>query len=419
MTADRWADLIPAALQVVDEVLPIDPALLAEIAARYPDLPEGQLHALAREVAAGLDGERRRRLVRRIADDTEAAAAMRLDRARAVTGDVFVREQLAGPTPCLGGLLAEGHNGTLAGQYKAGKSTVRDNACAALASGEAFLGIFDVRRPYRVAVLDYEMAPDDSRARLRRLGLSDEALSRILVICLRGVGLSLTSPAGRRWVVDRLTEHGTEVAILDTYGAASAPSVESENDNAGGRRFLSTWDAIKDEAGVATSLLTHHFGRGQQDEGAEHGRGATVLDDWADVRIVLTRDRESGQRFLASEGRGSYDLPESRLYFDEATLRLSLPESALGENRRLARANRLAQEVASIVAGEPGILTTELRKALGAGGMGKHETQAAAIDAAKRGGLIHVHPGAGSRVCHYLGAVHHEADPCPASDLRS
>lgn len=388
-------------------------SIVAEIVQTHPDLDEEAVYTLAREVAEGLHVEAKRRLVRRITDDREAAAGMRLERARVVTADIFVAERVTGPTPCLGGLVAEGHNAVLAGQYKAGKSTVRDNACAALATGEPFLGIFDVRRPYRVAVLDYEMAEDDSRQRLRQLGLDNEALSRILVICLRGVGLSLTAPAGRRWIVEQLRNHGTEVAVLDTYGAASAPSVESENDNAGGRRFLATWDAIKDEAQVPTSLLTHHFGRGQQEEGAEHGRGATVLDDWADVRIVLTKDRDSGQRFLASEGRSSYNLPESRLFFDETTLRLSLPESSLGENRRRARELRIAEQVAEVVRNEPGILTTQLRDALKAAGLGKHETQSAAVEAAKRAGMIHTHQGAANRVCHYPGAVHHDSQPCP------
>lgn len=208
----RWADS--------DEAPPPPAPIVERVAAEYPDLDVEALWALAREVAAGVVGEQRRRLVRRIVDDTDAGAAMRLDRARAVTADVFLAERVAGPTPCLGGLLAEGHNLLAAGPYKSGKSTLRDNAAGALAAGEPFLGAFDVRHPYRVAILDYELTEADARQRLRLLDLAGDALARVLVIALRGVGLSITTPAGRRWLTDRLRDHGTEVAILDPYGAA-------------------------------------------------------------------------------------------------------------------------------------------------------------------------------------------------------
>lgn len=388
-------------------------SIIAQVYAEHPHLDEAAVWEMAREVSRGVTDERRRRLVRRIADDTEAARAMTLDRAHVITGDQFVKERIAPAPPCLGGLVAEGHNAVLASQYKSGKSTVIENACRALAAAEPFLGIFTVRRPYRVALLNYEMTADDCRARIHALAMTDEDLERLLVLNLRGVGLSLTAPTGRAWIVEQLAKHQAEIAVIDTYGAASAPSVDSENDNASGRRFLMAWDAIKAEAGVHTSIITHHTGRAQQTEGEEHARGATVIDDWADVRLILTRERDTGHRFLSSEGRSSYSLPESRLLFQETDRRLTLPESSLGENRRQARDANNAQAAARIVADQPGILTTRLRDALTGAGITNNDHKNAAIQTAKKRGLIHTHSGGGNKVSHYSGSVHADSDPCP------
>ncbi len=392
-----------------DPPAPPPPGILAEVAAARPDLDADACLLLAVAVAEGVTVEQRRRLVRRIVDDTEAAAAMRLDRAHVVTAERFVTERTTPPTPCLGHLVAEGHNALLTAGYKTGKTTFVLNAVASLVTGEPFLGTFEIRGPYRVALLNYELTVDDARARVQALGVPAQALSRLLIINLRGVGLSLTAPHGRRWLTDRLAAHRSNFAVVDTYGAASAPSVDNENDNAAARRLLMAWDAIKADTDVHTTLVTHHTGRAAQDEGAEHGRGATVLDDWCDIRLTLTKDRDTGQRFLASEGRSAYSLPESRLHHDPATGRLLLPEHTIGENRRAARETQAAARVAEVVADNPGILTRALRDTLG----GNHTTQADAIGAARRRGLIHTHEGDGQRLRHYSGPPHPDTETCP------
>lgn len=390
------------------------PGLLGQLALENPHLDEEQLWGLARDVTAGIATERRRRLIRRLVDDDEAAAVMALDRAHVVNGAAFIDERHTAAAPCLGGLVAEGHNALLVAAKKTGKSTFVENASQALVSATPFLGIFDVHRPYRVALLNFEMTVDDLRSRIRARNMTDEQLERLLPMNLRGVGLSLTAPAGRRWLVDHLRRHRTEIAILDTYGAASAPSIESENDNAGGRRFLMVWDSIKAEAGVHTSLVTHHTGRGQL-EGEEHGRGASVVEDWADVILTLTRDRDSGHRFLSSEGRSPFTLPESRLFFDPDSHALTLPDSAVGESRRHTRESKNAELVARVVADNGGIISTALRRVLAGSGISKIETQARAIETAKMRGLVHTHPGERNSVHHFSGAVHADADPCPDS----
>ena len=99
-----------------------------------------------------------------------------------------------------------------------------------------------------VALLNYELTSDDQRACIRALDLNTGDLARLLIVNLRGARLSITTPTGRDWLIACLADHGAQVVILDTYGAAAAPSVDNENDNGGARRFLATLDEIKARA---------------------------------------------------------------------------------------------------------------------------------------------------------------------------
>jgi hypothetical protein len=387
----------------------IDPELVGIVATEM-----GLNPAEAERVAMEVDDRRHRdhvgRIARRLLDDDQAAKDQNLDRARAVDAAAFVAESESPPVPLLGSLVAEGHNCTVTAQYKAGKTTLLESAAAALVTGRPFLGVFDTNRPRRVAFLNYELTESDLRARLRALDLERDDLGRLLVVNLRGVRLGLTTPSGRAWLIDHLAGHRADVLIVDTYGAASAPSVESENDNAGGRRFLTALDEIKLLAGCPSLLMSAHTGRVPQAEGEERARGATVLDDWADVRAVLTRDKAGG-RFLASDGRGAYRLPESRLHFDEARRRLTLNDDDLGLNRAAARADDVARTVLAIVTEQDGINASRLRDALVEEGVTNNGDKAAAINRAKDRDLIHTHKD-GRTVRHYRGPNHLKGVPC-------
>lgn len=52
-------------------------------------------------------------------------------------------------------------------------------------------------------------------------------------------------------------------------------------------RLAATIDEIKSQAGVAQFITTAHTSPAKHDEGTEHARGATALDD-LDVRMVMT-----------------------------------------------------------------------------------------------------------------------------------
>lgn len=370
----------------------------------------------ALDAASSLAARIRYRQVAQLADQIVSSRTaerdQRLAAAQVVTARSFVEESDCPPLPLLGQLVSEGHNATVTAQFKAGKTELVLNACAALAEGGLFLGRFDTGRPRRTALLNFELTADDQRSRIRDLGMSAEALERLLVVNLRGTRLSLTTPTGRDWLVRVLSDHGAEVLIGDTFGAASAPSVESENDNAGVRRFLAALDEIKALACCASSIWTAHTGRKDHAEGSEHARGATVIDDWADVRLILTKDRNTGIRFISSEGRSDYDLPESALHYDRETRALWLTDGTVGVSRADRRQQAAAATVRKAVEDQPGLTATELRDVLSDSGIAGNGDKSAAITKARTMALIHIHRD-GHKVRHFAGAPHPEGTPCP------
>lgn len=388
-------------------VLEVDPAMLAAVT---EELGVTGLEAaqLAEKLAYRFDQERVTRLARRMVHAEESARDADLDSIRLYTGTELLARPRTERRRLLGDLVMVGHNVTITARYKVGKSTVVENLTRSLLTGSHFLGRYETAGPVRVALLNYELDADDMELRVRAMGLDAEALERLLVVNLRGHRFPLMVPAGRDVLVKALSDHGAQVVAVDPFGAAyAAAGGESENDNAEVRRFVTALDEIKRLAECPSLFMPIHTGRAEQVEGDERGRGATVLDDWADVRMILTKDKE-GARYLRTEGR-AWDLHESRLGFDEGSNRLMLGTTDLGLNRRKAADLERAAAVAELVAESPGIVKRNLRDALA--GLRK-EDRDGAIEGAVASRLVHIHPGPRGAHLHYAGPPH-EGQDCP------
>lgn len=394
---------------------PADPALIARIAAELGT--EGiDAYALAGDLATRIQSTGLQQLARTIVSERQAERDQHLSAIVPVRADIFVTQIDDPVRPLLGTLMSEGHNLVLTARFKVGKTKVAENAVSSLITGRQFLGRFTATRPRRVVLLNYELTEADQRDRLRHLGIEPPDLALLHLVNLRGRRLVITSPTGRDHLAQILANVSADVLVVDTLGAALSDCSLDENVNTDVRRFLSAIDEIKLLAGTRSAIITAHTGRAQQDEGAEHARGATVVDDWADVRLVLTKG-DDGTRFLYSEGR-AVDLPESRLSFDEDSGRLSLPTGDVGLSRRLNKADGLVDLVVSLVAHNPGSSKRQLEKLLRDEGIdegnGRNATREA-IGLAERRGAIHHHKGDRNSHSLYLGAVHHQDHPCPAA----
>lgn len=392
----------------------IDQALLDAIAAEY-GLVGPEAWRLAEQITSRIAFERVAEFARKTTRDQRLIREADLDTLAAINVDDLLATERPPRQPLFGTLIAQGHNATIVARWKTGKSTFVDNAAIAAATGGMFLGHYQTPSPLRVVIFNYELHDDDMADRLSKYKIATSARRNIEIVNLRGRRLPITTNKGRDAAAELLNGLGAQLWIVDPFGAAyAAAGGQDENNNAEVRSFLIALDEIKRLAGCESLLMPVHTGRRVDQEGDEQGRGATVLEDWPDVRILLTRGQKEQReyRFLRTEGR-AVDLEESRLTFDPLTSMLGMPSSDVGVSRSKAKTIQQARIVADAVAQQPRITRNDLFDAVADLGVTNNTDKAKALDWAKTNGLVHHHVGDRNAHHHYIGPVHADADPCP------
>lgn len=309
----------------------------------------------AQLVAAEVERQRAQRAARRQLDAEDAASTFRVPSWRATLTD-----ELAQPdepiTYAVDELLPTYGNVLLTAAFKAGKTTLINNLTRSLVDGSPFLNHFAVNGDRgRVAIFNYEVGEQQYRRWLRDVGV--QRTDDVTVLNLRGLRLPLLTPHVEDWVTDWLVEHEIRVWVLDPFARAFVGSGDNENDNTAVGTFLDAVDVIKRRAGVHELILPTHTGRAVAERGSERARGATRLDDWADVRWLLTRDSD-GRRYFRATGR-DVEVDEGSLDFDTSTRLLTFSEGG----RNAANQGEYADTIKSIVYGQPGISLSALRAA--------------------------------------------------------
>lgn len=291
------------------------------------------------------------------------------------------------------GFLGEGFNHVITAQYKTGKSLLAMNIAGALVDGYDFMGEFrtNTLTEKRVGIWNAEMMKSSFRSYISRLKIQRGDM--IATAHFRGLSVDILGDVNARdWTIDWLGRNEVDVWVIDTWGRLCAWSKVSENKNDEVGALLQAVDEIKRAAGVSTTIITAHTGRSDQGEGSERIRGATVVDDWTDVRYLYVKtNRVNGvsPRFLHGEGR-EVNLDEFEVGIDEATGRLIKKGSA---NRKQARINDAADEVAKIVMSSPGISGSELRTAITK--VGDANAKTAAMNLALEKNLVRREGGGG------------------------
>ncbi|MHA4950576.1 AAA family ATPase [Micromonospora sp. SD19] len=295
-------------------------------------------------------------------------------------------------------LHPRGGSGLIAAQYKVGKTTLILNLARSWADDEPFLDEFEVSTDGgNLAIFNYELTEQQFLDYARPLGIRHP--ERISVLHLRGKRFDLRSPKTHEWAADWLAERDCTGLILDPFGAAAR--LRNENDNSEARLWLlDCVDTLKAESGVVDLWLPAHTGRGEAEEGGEHVRGASAVDDWADVRWLYTKQfevqgdgRRYGQRYLRADGRG-VALAERQIGFSQEDN--SLHVSAM-VSRSQGRSNGLVSSVVNVVEAEPGINSSQLRQRLPGDTKYRNEAIQKAIDLE----LIRVEPGKNNSKHHY------------------
>lgn len=357
-----------------------------------------QVH-LERITLIELYNQRARRDAKKILDGEEALKTFRVPPWRPT-----LSEELALPDEPISYLVDEvfptGANVLLTAQFKAGKTTLVDALAKSLADDVPFLNRFPVDQPDgRVALFNYEVDDRQYRRWLRDIGIVNT--DRVVVLNLRGYRMPVTVPYVEDWLTAWLTDREVKVWVVDPFARAFTGSGTSENDNTEVGRFLDTLDVIKNRAGVSELLLPTHTGRAVAEEGEERARGATRLDDWADVRWLLNKDADD-IRFLRATGR-DVEVPEEKLTYDEATRGLTFG----GGDRAWEKRRRIADAVVQVVTETPGITVTRLRTSVRERvDKASNDAITAAIEYACSRRQIHVVTGAtGAASHHYPGGA--------------
>ncbi|OLM21306.1 MULTISPECIES: bifunctional DNA primase/polymerase [unclassified Pseudonocardia] len=307
---------------------------------------------------ADIDKEKHRLLIRHRAKEefqAELAALHFYALPRETLAQAFERPRDKTPHR-IEGLHKVGYNSTVSGRYKTGKTHINANKLRALADNVPFLDRFDILPPDgRIGVLNYELDEADFFDWLSYVGIAKT--DRVAPLNLRGRRFSLASPRNVDELVKWCREMEVEVLDLDPHRRAFS-GFGKENDNDDVNRFTETLDEVKTAAGVRDLFLYVHMGREQHEQGTEHARGATALDDWADQRWLLTKVA-TGDRFLYAEGRLP-DVPEFQVQMDPATRRLFAADG----NRKASRNATLTSDAQAAIAKAPGCNTTELIEAM-------------------------------------------------------
>jgi len=252
-------------------------------------------------------------------------------------------------------IFPQGANISITAQYKAGKTTLVNALAKALADGEKFLEYFqEPIHPRRIVIFNYEVSENQYRRWMKDVAIKHA--DHITLVHLRGERLPLISERVQRLVISILKDCDAQTWILDPFARAFVGSGD-ENSNSDVGVFLDTLDYIKKQANVENLILPMHTGRAQE-HGIDRARGATRLDDWADVRWLLSKTEEG--RFFAADGRDVF-LQQQALAFDEASRGLRLGGASAKVAKRLANEDQFV----AMVEAHPGKTTNELFELLG------------------------------------------------------
>lgn len=236
-------------------------------------------------------------------------------------------------------LLPAGGNLLIAAGYKTGKTTLIQNLVRSLVDGEPFLDEFETTKlSGRVALFNLELTRAQQVRWLRDSGIGHT--EQVVLSHLRGLSGVLTTQTGRNWITEQLKRNEVEFWVLDPLARAMSGIDENSNTEVG--LFLEQLDEIKSRAGVQELALVAHTGRGAPDAPAR-ARGATRVNDWADVNLTMVKDGNEVRSFTA-EGRDVLE-GKTRLTYDPATRRLAVLK---GAELQRASVSGLVGEVVSV-----------------------------------------------------------------------
>ncbi len=320
-----------------------------------------------------------------------------------------LREWLAEPdqplTYRIDGWMPEGANTMLPAQFKSGKTTLRNNYLRSIVDGDLWLGRYDVTPiDGTVLVLDFEMTKRQGKTWLRDAGI--RRTGHVVLVSLRGCAAAfniLDERVRHEWAV-LAKQHGVVSVVLDCLRPAMDALVLDEHKDGG--RFLLAFDAFKQEAGIAESLVIHHMGHS-----GERSRGDSRFRDWPDVewRLVRQDDDPASPRFITAFGR-DVDVPESQLEYEACTRRLTIA----GGSRTDVKSERVLDAITEALRSAAEKMTGRAIKGALAGSDYSRDEIDAALAFARRTDRLSFEQGKNNSILYWVSGVRAVSGQCPA-----
>jgi AAA domain len=234
--------------------------------------------------------------------------------------DDFLAQEVTEEPQLIKGLWNKATPVLFSAQFKAGKTTVRDNAVKCHVDGGRFLDRYDVTpvTDGTIVILDLELSENMMREWLRAHGFVNQ--NRVVVVPMRGRAhtLNLMVPEIRAKWAAQLREWNAKIALLDCLRPVLDGLGLNEDKDAG--RFLNAgFDPLLVEAGGIDGMVIHHMGHT-----GERARGDSSMlgcgDSW---RLLRKSDDPASPRYFTAYGR-DIDVPESQLEYDGVTRTLTI-----------------------------------------------------------------------------------------------
>lgn len=289
-------------------------------------LPEGVPPSMAAEYWEALNRLR----VRSAASDTFRmeqieSAARQVRFGDFVEGQTFHTNRPDNPRWLIDRLVPWKGSVLLAGQYKAGKSTLMLNLIKSLTTGSRFLGAFDVPEPLKVAYVDLELGHSlawDWFDEIHGIEFNRMAYAGRVG---QGAQLNMQAETIRSKWARILRQSGVDVLIVDPLSPIMSAVGIDENSAETVRPMLDAFDVLKVEADLKAVIVTHHTGH----QNTGRARGATAFMDWpaAFMALIKQGEDEDSPRAFRAFGR-NVSVPITTLVHDEKTHTLTLSSAA-------------------------------------------------------------------------------------------
>ena len=217
------------------------------------------------------------------------------------------------------GLMLANSDTLVVGSYKSGKTTFDLNLVRSLATGEPFLGEYEVTPvDGRILFMNYELPLVILEEWTTKIGIPED---KLLTISPSGSSNPLSSNYGREWLIDYMDSNDVEILFVDPFSAATKGLDVNEQDNTAVRQWLegSISDVRAGSRYCKEAILSHHTGK---DKG-KGARGASAFYDWPSSYIELDKQGTmyDSPRYIKASGR-DVGINPTKLEFNSETHQL-------------------------------------------------------------------------------------------------